>query len=534
MQQSLRYSHFEVRPAQRLLLVEGRPVDIGSRAFDVLLLLLQRQGQLVSKLDLLNGVWQGRAVEEANLTVQISTLRKLLGPASITTVSGRGYCLGSLGARPDGPAPQPTPIPSPASAVGVADDPGVPAARPASSNLPAQRSPLYGRAAELLALCTQLQVHRLVTLVGACGMGKSRLAQAAAQADLARWPDGAWMVDLASVSGPAGVVAAVARCLAIRLEGTGDPSTELLGHLGPRRLLLVLDNCEHVQAACCALAHAICSRTLGITLLVTSQQALRAPEERLFRVLPLALPGSAASPAAREFGALQLLSACIQASDATFRLTDENLPCATELCAQLDGMPLAIELAAARVPVLGLQGVLQRLHERFKLLKDVSGPTLGRHQGLLAALEWSHALLSCDEQRVFRRLAVFVGGFTLPMAQTVAADADCDGWAVIDALGALVDKSLVVALGNEAPRYGLLESMRAFALDRLVQSGEWEQIARRHAQAMDDLLAHGAVAVVDPSSTMAQPADRLRPEIRIALGVATDTAARTLAPSRAR
>jgi predicted ATPase/DNA-binding winged helix-turn-helix (wHTH) protein len=526
VQPVFRFSHFEVRPSQRSLRVDGRPVSIGSRAFDVLVSLIQRQGQLVTKLDLLNEVWQGRIVEEANVTVQVSALRKVLGPDVITTIPGRGYC---FAANPDA-APQQPRNAAPALSDEADPLPAAAATLPLRTNLPERLSPLYGRAADVQALRAKLQTHRLVTLVGAGGVGKSRLAQATAHDALAQWRDGAWMVELASLTDPLLITTAVAQSLGIPLQAAGDALCDLLRQLAPRRLLLVLDNCEHLLEASGALAHALCTQTSGITVLATSQQPLRVPQEQPYRLAPLAVPSSAACAGLGDFGALQLLSARIQSIDPGFRIDDRNLACAIDMCRRLDGMPLAIELAAARVSVLGLQGVLQRLDERFRLLKASARPVLRRHQALLATLEWSHTLLAVEQQAVFRRLGVFVGTFTMHMAQAVARDEGLDQWAVIDALCALVDKSLVTTLGDDEPRYRLLESMRAFAHEKLVRSGELDQVAERHAVAVHTLLSIADEALLDEDITTDQYASRLEHDldnIRAAHAWARDTRGQT-------
>jgi predicted ATPase len=294
------------------------------------------------------------------------------------------------------------------------------------------------------------------------------------------------MVELAGLSDPELLPNTVARALHITMPGQEMALDELVAGIAQRDLLLVLDNCEHLLDAAAVLVQAVISRAPNVVLLATSQEPLRLPTEQQYRVTPLAVPAEPTS-GARQFGAIALFEARVQAADPRFALNDDNLPVAIDICRRLDGLPLAIELAAARVATLGLQPVRDKLDARFKLLTGGSRATLRRHQTLRAALEWSHNLLTDGEQAIFRRLGVFAGGFTMEMAQAVAGDAQLDEWAVLDHLSALVDKSLIVVDAGDAPRYRLLDSARAFALEQLAV-GETAEVLRRHALAMRDFL----------------------------------------------
>jgi len=476
-----RFESFEVRPAQHQLLMDGEPVALGQRALDVLFALIERRGRLVSKNELLDLVWPGLVVEENNLQVQISNLRKLLGPTAIATVPGRGYRFtGALVEEPGGnggAAPQ-------ASAPAATENSGQTTRR---TNLPRELAPLYGRSTELRELGALLQDHRLVTAVGAGGIGKSCLAQAAAHGMAQRWPDGAWMVELAGLADPALVPNVVAQAVDIKRVGQSDALDGLVAGLASRKLLLVLDNCEHLLDATTALVQAVLRGTSGITILATSQEPLRVQEEQQYRVVPLAVPAEADTNRAREFGAVTLFDARVRGASPRFELTDDNVALVIEICRRLDGLPLAIELAAARVATLGLSAVRDKLDARFRLLTAGSRATLRRHQTLRAALEWSYKLLNDAERTVFERLGVFSGGFTAELAQRTGADAELDEWAVLDHLSALVDKSLVVADAGEVPRYRLLESARAFALEQLAVRDS-ESMVKRHAVVMRDFL----------------------------------------------
>lgn len=478
---SCRFGRFELQPEDRRLLEDGVPINLGARAFDLLVALAARPGQLVSKNDLLNLVWPGLVVEENNLQVQISALRKLLGPQIIATIPGRGYRFtatfdGTADAPPSAALPDATPATK-----------HVEAAAARLTNIPADLPALYGRDADLTSLRALLDAHPLVTVVGAGGIGKSRLAQAVAHALAGHWPDGVWMVELAGLSDPALLPNAVAQALHITLPGHAAPLDELVAGLAQRNLLLVLDNCEHVLDAAAALVQAILLGAPSVRLLATSQEPLHLPAEQQYRVLPLSLPAESSASSLREFGAIALFEARVRAANPHFTLTDDNLAAAVDICRRLDGLPLAIELAAARVATLGLGPVRDKLNARFKLLTGGARATLRRHQTLRAALEWSHNLLDDAERAVFRRLGVFAGGFTIELAQAVAGDAELDEWAVLDHLSALVDKSLVVADAGETPRYRLLESARAFALEQLAEQDTAEAL-RLHAHAMCNFL----------------------------------------------
>ena len=469
-----RFARFELKPGERQLVADGVPVKLGGRAFDMLVALLERHQRVVSKRELMDVVWPKLVVEENNLQVQVLALRKLLGPAAIATVPGRGYRL-TLAVEVVGAAARASPAAPP------------PLPSPQRTNLTARLPPMVGRAADLAALRGLLREHTLVSIVGAGGIGKTRLAQALVAEIAGDFPDGAWLVELASLADPALVASAVARVAGITLSAERPAVEAVVSVLRSQRMLLALDNCEHLLDGVVDLVDALRRAAPDVRLLVTSQEPLKVVDEQVYRLVTLAVPPAQAEDAG-DYSAVQLFVAAAKAAEPRFALTRRNVGAVADICRHLDGIPLALQLAAARVPLLGIEGLRARLDERFHVLTGGARTVLRRHQTLRGALEWSHGLLTAEEQAVFRRLGVFAGGFTLEAAQEVAADATVSHWQVLEHLGALVDKSLVVAEGEDLPRYRLLETTRAFALERLGEAGETDEHLRRHAVTTRDLV----------------------------------------------
>jgi predicted ATPase/DNA-binding winged helix-turn-helix (wHTH) protein len=464
---SLRFGAVELQPAERRLLVHGQPVSIGARAFDLLAALATRPGRLVTKNELLDLVWPGLVVEESNLHTQMSTLRKLLGVDVIATVPGRGYRF-AAGVQPaDGTGAMPPPAPS-----------AVQSSAP-GSGLPASGSRLIGRDADLAQLLPALGQPGCVTLVGAGGVGKTRLALAAAQC----WDGRCVWVDLAPLTDGAQIAGALARAAGFSLAD-GDAGALVRG-LGSGAALLVLDNAEHLVDAAAALVASLWAAAPQLRWLVTSQLPLAIAGERVHRIEPLAIE---AGPASGD-GAVALLAERIVAADHRMRLEAASTPLLRDICRQLDGLPLALEMAAARVPLLGLGGVRDELAQRFALLTSGHRHAALRHRSLHAALDWSYNLLGAEERQLFAALGVFAGGFTLELCVALAGDGASSRWQVIDRLAVLVDRSLVVVSSDDPPRYRLLETLRAYALEKLRDSGTEQAMRGRHAGALVDLFA---------------------------------------------
>jgi predicted ATPase/DNA-binding winged helix-turn-helix (wHTH) protein len=450
----IRIGAFELHPADRRLCAGGKPVDVGARAFDLLLVLAENPGRLVTKATLIERVWPRVIVDENNLPAQIASLRRVLGAAAIRTVPRFGYRLDLPVSRPRAESAAPAP------------------AHPAEpSDAAARQDPLVGRSAELEALALALGRERLVTLVGAAGVGKSRLARELAARAQSRG-DAAVVVPLEPLESVDRVPSAVALALGLPLPEEPDRFRALQRSLEGGSLLVVLDGAEHLAAALAAPLAALVERTAGLSLLVTSQIPLGRTGEAVHRLDPLALPD-----------AVELFGRRASQADHRFELGPRESALAGEICRRLDGNPLALELAAARVPAFGLAALLENLDDRFRLLKVAGTPDDARRGVLQAAFDWSYSLLGPPEQRVFDRLGAFPSSFTLDGAARAVADDAIDWPGAIDFIGRLVDRSLVTMLPREPARYVLLETARCYARDRLKASGALGDAERRMALA---------------------------------------------------
>ncbi len=470
------FGPFRMSVRQRILSDARGPVSLSSRAFDVLQALIEHREAVVSKEDLMRQVWGNIVVEENNLHVQIAAIRKVLGAENryIVTVPGKGYrFVGDLGSGLGGEL----------VLDGVPGGGGEPEAP--LTNLPTQMTALIGRQEELQSLCALFDSARLVTLVGPGGVGKTKLALEAARRLLPRFPTGCWLVELGPVSDPALTASAVAGVLKLE-EMQGRPLVESLAiALRQRETLLVLDGCEHVAEAAGDMVAALLRACPRLRVLCSSQTPLEVEGEQVRRIAPFELPGAGAvldAAAALELDAVRLFAERAGADGGRAVVTDATAMSVVEICRSLDGIPLAIELAAARVPLLGLEPVRSRIANRLALLGDDRRGVISRHRTLRAAIEWSHGLLPENDRKIIRRLSVFAGGFTLAAAQEVAQGDGFTEWDVVRGIGALVQRSLLNTGPDLVhPRHRMLESMRDFAQEQLVAAGEHAEAARRHA-----------------------------------------------------
>ena len=476
------FGRFRLSPHRRELFADGVPLKLGGRAFDVLLALIEARGAVVDKAALIERVWPGRIVEENSLQAQISALRTAFAEDRelIRTVAGHGYQFtGQLRVVPldqgDG-AIMPT---------GGAR-PGMP-----PTNLPETVSELIGRDSEQRAIQSLAADHRLVTLTGAGGIGKTRLALAVARRLLPEFADGVWLIALAPVSDPGLVPASVAATMGVDL-GAGVVSAERVANaLCGKRFLLVLDNCEHVIDAAASIVEALLLSSSGVHLIVTSQEPLNAEGEWVYPVPPLAVPHEDMDDDQDplRYGAVQLFIERARATEPRFAPNRLAMETIAGICQRLDGIPLAIELAAARIATLGLDELAARLDDRFQFLTGGRRTGLPRHRTLRATLDWSYELLSEPERLVLQRLAVFAGIFSLEAASAVVADPAIPSEDVLGCLSNLVSKSLVVMEVEETTAlYRLLETTRIYAFEKLVESPDREQLLRRHAEYYRDLF----------------------------------------------
>jgi len=469
------FDGWEIRPAERVLLVRGVPAKLGSRAFDLLLALVQRQGRVATKAELFEAAWPGLVVEENNLSVQIAALRKLLGGGAIVNVSGHGYRLAAA------PLTEREPAPASGAAAGRPE--------PRRGRLDFAAIELVGRQAELGTLLPLLQQVRLVSVVGTGGVGKTALAKALLHRISATWRDGVHWIDLAPLQRGTPLLPLVAKTLGVLSDQAGQSDEDLFDLLAQMHCLIALDNCEHLLDEVAAALTPLLARAAGMHWLATSREPLGLSGETVFRLRPLHVPeaGGSGDPEARG-GALELFRERVQMGDPAFVWNELQLASAAELCRQLDGLPLAIEMAAAQVATLGLHGVASQIDQRLRLRAGGRDAT-ARHHTLLNTFEWSYGLLSGDEQRLFCRLEPFLGGFDAAMVQELCANAGSpekvEPWQALQALSGLVSKSLVQFAGEDTAggptRYRLFESARDYARLQLREAAAEESARRGHA-----------------------------------------------------
>ena len=482
-EESFAFGSFRLIPAQRMLLEDGKPLRLGSRALELLIALIEHAGETIQKDQLIARVWPDTVVDEGALRVHVAALRKALGDGRagnryIVNDPGRGYSFVAPVAREQR---QPATAPPEGATVG--------------GNLPMPLTRIVGRDGIIAALTTQLAQRRLLTVVGPGGIGKTTVAIAVAETVRASFRDGVWFVALASLADPDLVPSSLGAALGISLSGA-NPVFGLTAWLRDKHALIVLDSCEHVVGAAAALAEAVLKAAPRIHILATTREPLRAEGEWLHRLAPLEIPPDSTDLAPRDalrYSAVQLFDDRAQATVDGFVFNDEDVNALLEICRRLDGVPLALELAAARVDAFGVKGLAARLDDRFAVLTKGRRTALPRHQTLRAAMDWSYDLLPQAEQVVFRRLAVFRGSFTMEAAAAVAIDERITAADVIERVANLAEKSLVTTdISGDITYHRLLDTTRSYALDKLAESGEAEEVARRHAEFFRDLVAPAA------------------------------------------
>jgi non-specific serine/threonine protein kinase len=470
----------------RELLRAGTAVALSPKAFQLLGVLVESHGRALSKTELQDRLWPGTFVVEKNLTNLVSEIREALGddaarPRLIRTVHRFGY---SFSETPRKEREAPDRSESASSAVAAIAD-----AR--HDNLPAPLTGFIGRERELAELLPLLASTRLLTLTGAGGCGKTRLALELAAAVRHRFPDGVWLVDLADLSDPDLVPQKIASVLGIREGPNRTVHAALADYVRNREILLLLDNCEHLIGACAQVADALLRAAAPLCILATSREALGITGETIWRVPSLTLPESLAAPdTLAHVDAISLFVARASAVNSSFIGTATDLALVAEICQRLDGIPLAIELAAARVKVLSIEQIAARLHDRFRLLTGGSRTAVARQRTLEATVDWSYELLSEPERQLLCRLSVFAGGWTIDAAEEVASGDGLEPGDVLDLLSRLVDKSLVNAEGaaHDGRRYRCLETVRQYGRERLHRSGDAARLRDRHLAYFADLI----------------------------------------------
>jgi predicted ATPase/DNA-binding winged helix-turn-helix (wHTH) protein len=471
--ETISFGPFWLHIGQRRLEKDGSPIQLGGRALDLLIALVERAGTVVSKNDLLAKAWPDLIVDEGSLRVQIAGLRKALGDGEagaryLTTVSGQGYCfVGRLSdANRQGQ-----------SSIGPISEP--------PHNLPARSTRMVGRDQTVRDITTKLRSERFVTIVGPGGVGKTTVAVSAGYELLEEFTGAVRFLDLGALHDPALVANVAASTLGL-LGQPGNPSDSLVNLLRDKRMLLILDCCEHVIETSAALAERLYAEAPQLHILATSRESLRVEGEHVHRLQPLSSPPDDAGLTAVQalaYPAVQLFVERATASSGRLvELSDADARLVGEICRRLDGIALAIELAASRASACSIKDTVTLLNDAFKFLGEGQRAVLPRHQTLRATLDWSYKLLSEPERMVLRRVSVFAGTFTLEAARSVAGTEDADDGQVIAAVASLVAKSMLTAgASGTSTRYRLLDTARAYALERLAGSMDADATARQHA-----------------------------------------------------
>ncbi|QIG98269.1 ATP-binding protein [Bradyrhizobium sp. 6(2017)] len=491
----LRFGPFELSSRQRVLRREGVELPLGGRALDILLYLAARPGEVITKRELIQHVWPDVTVEDGSIRVHVAAIRKALGDGQfgnryIANIKGRGYSfVGTI--------------------VSLAHSREGRKERSRRGSRPLDRPlPTIGREAVVGQVSGTLRDKRFVTLLGPGGIGKTTVALAVGRAVADEFDGDVHFVDLESLTDPTLVTGAVATSLGLALKSK-DPGPELVELVRPRKLLVILDSCEHVIEAVALVAEQLYQGTERVHLLTTSRELLKVEGEHCFRVLPLDFPPDGSHQTAHavlRFPAAQLFVRRVAARAGSVTLTDEEAPLVADICRKLDGMPLAIELAAGQVAALGLKNTAARLGSQLQVLKLSHRTAVPRHRTLKATLDWSYNLLSDGERIALRRIAPFAGHFSLDGAVNVASEQGFADAEIFDAIAGLVEKSLVATRTDETQtQYRLLDTTRAYALEKLEEHAEADTVLRRHAEYVAGSLESQRAALAKAESGAGSP-----------------------------
>ena len=505
---AISFGPFRLFPRSRLLEKDGAPLHLGGRALDVLIALAERPGEVVDKRELVKKVWADVNVDEGSLRFHITSLRKALGDSGegsryVVNVPGRGYCFAGPLVRAATSGAQST---SNASAL---------------RSLPAPLAKMIGRDEVVEKISAELSLHRFVTVVGPGGIGKTSVALAVAHRQLPAFDGQVAFVDFGALMEARLIGGTIAAALGLAVSSE-DPIPGLLSFLRSRRMLLVFDSCEHILDALAPLVERIVREVPGLHVLATSRESFRTEGERVFRLFPLECPPQRDGLGIADilsYPASQLFVQRIAESFSEFQLGEEEAPFVAEICRRLDGIALAIELAAGRVNAYGVAGTASLLDSRFSLLWRGRRTAIPRHQTLSAALGWSYDLLPAAESATLRGLSIFVGPFTLEAALAIASCQGVSEPEAVEAISNLLSKSLIATTPTERRlRYRLLDTTRAFVAGKLVDSGEANRVARGHAEYFRDFLHDISLKSTGPQSAggFLPYADHL-PNVRSAL-----------------
>jgi predicted ATPase/DNA-binding winged helix-turn-helix (wHTH) protein len=481
------FGPFELNVAERSLKKANQAVPLGGRAYDILIALLENAGEVVGKAELIARAWPDVTVEEGSLRVHLSALRKALGDGQfgnkyIASIQGQGYS-----------------FIAPVARLPADDDRGN--ASGGISSLPPALGRMVGRSNVIQEIRGLLKTgQRLITILGAGGIGKTTVALSVGHGAVADFSGAVFFVDLSTVNDQEHLIGAIASAVGLGPR-LADPKEALLNFLRPRKVLVILDSCEHLIGKIAEIAGYIFRSAPDIYLLATSREALHVPDEHVLQLCPLDCPPDRPGLTASEviaYPAVRLFAERVSARRGEFSLRDDEAPMIAEICRKLDGIALAIELAAGRAAIFGVRNTAARLGSRLDLLKFGRRTATPRHQALIATLDWSYDHLSELERVVLRCISIFSGPFTREAALAVAGEAGTQGAEIEDALENLANKSLMeVGNSSRGTLYRLLNTTRAYALEKLVISGEQAVIAERHASFSLQVLESTPVNLFD-------------------------------------